>query len=190
MTTANATDMDPKVAKAMHAHWRLFLIEGIILVILGFAAIIVPVVASIAVAIFLGWLFTIGGIVGLITTIIGRHAPGFWWSLISAIIALLAGFALIGWPISGTISLTFVLTAFLIVDGILMIAFGLDHRRSRSLQWGWVVANGIIDLLLAAIIIWALPGSALWALGLLVGIDLLFGGASLAAMALAARAAG
>ena len=91
------------------------------------------------------------------------------------------------WPIGGTISLTFVLTAFLIVDGVLMILFGFDHRRALSHRWGYFVANGVLDLLLAAIIVLALPGSALWALGLIVGIDLVFGGYSLIAMALTVR---
>jgi uncharacterized membrane protein HdeD (DUF308 family) len=95
--------------------------------------------------------------------------------------------ALIGWPIVGAASVTFVLTAFLVTDGILMIAFGLDHRRSMSAQWGWLVVNGVVDLVLAGLIVWALPGSAVWALGLIVGIDLLFGGWSLIAMAISAR---
>ncbi len=173
--------------KALHDHWGLFLTEGIILVILGMAAILVPVLASVVVAVFLGWLFAIGGIVGLVATIMGRRAPGFWWALLSALVALLAGLALIGWPIAGAMSVTFVLTAFLVTDGILMIAFGLEHRRSMSAQWGWLVVNGVVDLLLAGLIVWALPGSAVWALGLIVGIDLLFGGWSLIAMALTAR---
>lgn len=172
---------------AVREHWRLFLTEGIILVILGVAAILVPVLASVVIAVFLGWLFAIGGIVGLIATIMGRRAPGFGWALVSAFVALAAGLALIGWPLAGAASVTFVLTAFLIADGILMVAFGLDHKRRMSAQWGWLVANGVVDLVMAGLIVWALPGSAVWALGLIVGIDLLFGGWSLIAMALSAR---
>ena len=183
-----AASLGERIAvRAMHDHWKLFLTEGIILVILGMAAIVVPVLASVVVAVFLGWLFAVGGIVGLIATVMGRRAPGFWWSLISALVALAAGVALIGWPVAGAISVTFVLTAFLVADGILMIAFGLEHRRSLSAQWGWLVVNGVVDLVLAGLIVWALPGSAVWALGLIVGIDLLFGGWSLIAMALSAR---
>lgn len=173
--------------RAMHEHWGLFLAEGIILVVLGMAAILVPVLASVVVAIFLGWLFAVGGIVGLIATFMGRRAPGFWWALVSALVAVMAGAALLGWPVAGAISVTAILTAFLVIDGILMIAFGLEHRRSLSAQWGWLVVNGVVDLVLAGLIVWALPGSAIWALGLIVGIDLLFGGWSLIAMALGAR---
>jgi len=174
-------------ARAVKDHWGLFLTEGVILVILGMAAILVPVLASVVIAVFLGWLFALGGIVGLIATIMARRAPGFWWSLISALVALAAGLALLSGPIAGAMSITFVLTAFLVVDGVLMIAFGLEHRKSLSAQWGWLVVNGVVDLALAALIVWALPGSAVWALGLIVGIDLLFGGWSLIAIALSAR---
>ena len=172
---------------AMRSHWKLFLIEGVVLLILGTAAIVVPPLASVVVSIFLGWLFIVGGIVGLVATIAGRGAPGFWWSLVSAIIAIVAGALLIGWPVGGALSLTLVLTAFLIADGILTIFFAIEHRRQLSQRWGWLLFNGIIDLLLAAVIVWAFPGSALWILGLIVGIDLIFGGWSLIAMAFAAR---
>jgi len=70
-----------------------------------------------------------------------------------------------------------------------MIMYGFDHRRQLSQRWGWLVVNGVLDLLLAAIIFVALPGSAVWALGLLIGIDMLFGGSSLIAVAIKARPA-
>ncbi len=185
---ANAEQSETSgVGQALRAHWRLFLIEGIVLIVLGSAAIIVPPLASLAVAIFLGWVFLVGGGVGLAMTIAGRKAPGFWWGLISAIVTIIAGGVLVGWPVRGAISLTFVLTAFLVADGVLTILFAVEHRRQLSQRWGFLLVNGIIDLLLAGIIVWALPASALWALGLIVGIDLVFGGYSLVAMALAAR---
>lgn len=183
------TDIAADMRTALHAHWKLFLIEGLVLLVLGSAAIIVPPLASIAVAIFLGWVFLMGGVVGLVATIAGRHAPGFWWSLISALLAIGVGIVLIFWPVGGAASITLVLTVFLIADGFMMILFAIDHRRQLSQRWGWLMANGIIDLLLAGLIIWMFPGSALWVLGLIVGIDLIFGGWSLIAMALAARKA-
>ena len=176
------------VASALHDHWRLFLVEGFVLIVLGSAAIVVPPIASFAVAIFLGWLFLVGGIVGLVVSITGRQAPGFWWALVSAVVTIVAGGVLVAWPIGGVISLTFVLTVYLIADGMLTILFAFDHRRQLSQRWYWLLVNGILDLLLAGIIVWALPGSAIWALGLIVGIDLVFGGYSLVTMALAARA--
>jgi len=173
---------------AVHEHWTLFLIEGIVLVILGIAAILLPVLATITFTILIGWLFLISGIVGLITTLWMRtRVPGFWWSLLSAAIGIVAGVLLLIWPLTGSLSLTLVLSAFFIVEGVASIMYAIEHRNQLSGRWGWMLVSGIVDLILAGIIIAGLPGTAFWALGLLVGINLLFGGAALIAMAMAAR---
>ena len=186
----NPSDIDRLERSAMSAlreGWRFLLIEGIILLVLGAAAIIVPPIATLAVAIILGWLFLISGIVGLVMTFMMRHAPGFWWSLFSAVVGIAAGVALLGWPGAGVLSLTLLLIAFFILEGVATIMYALDHRRELSGQWGLVLASGIVDLVLAAIIFAGLPGTAAWALGLLVGINMLFGGAALIGLAMHAR---
>ena len=175
------------VASAIHAHWGLFLFEGIVLVLLGFAAIIVPVVATLAFTLVIGWLFLISGGVGLVTTFWMRNAPGFWWALLSAAIALAAGVILILWPINGVLSLTLVLIAFFAVEGIATLMYAFEHKAQLSGRWVWMLASGIVDLILAGIIFAGLPGTAAWALGLLVGINMLFGGTAMIGMALAAR---
>jgi uncharacterized membrane protein HdeD (DUF308 family) len=180
-------DLRRDVASAIHAHWGLFLFEGIVLVLLGFAAIVVPVVATLAFTLVIGWLFLISGGVGLVTTFWMRNAPGFWWALLSAVIALAAGVILILWPISGVLSLTLVLIAFFAVEGIATLMYAFEHKAQLSGRWGWMLASGIVDLILAGIIFAGLPGTAAWALGLLVGINMLFGGTAMIGMALAAR---
>ncbi|HJY18674.1 MAG TPA: HdeD family acid-resistance protein [Xanthobacteraceae bacterium] len=175
------------VASAIHAHWGLFLFEGIVLVLLGFVAIVVPVVATLAITLVIGWLFLISGGVGLVTTFWMRNAPGFWWALLSAVIALAAGVILILWPISGVLSLTLVLIAFFAVEGIATLMYAFEHKAQLSGRWGWMLASGVVDLILAGIIFAGLPGTAAWALGLLVGINMLFGGTAMIGMALAAR---
>ena len=165
----------------------MFLIEGIILVLLGIAAIVLPPLATIAFTIIIGWIFLVSGIIGLITTFMARQAPGFWWALISALIAIAAGIVLLLWPISGSVSLTLVLIAFFVVEGIASILYAVEHRNQLTGRWGWMLVSGIIDLILAGIIFAGLPGTALWALGLLVGINMVFGGVALIGMALAAR---
>ena len=184
---ADAAGIQRALASAIHEHWGLFLTEGIILVVLGFIAILLPPLATITVTILIGWLFLISGIVGLATTFMMRQAPGFWWSLLSAIIGIAAGIVLLLWPITGTLSLTLVLIAFFVVEGVASIMYAIEHRNQLTGRWGWMLVSGIIDLILAAIIFLGLPGTAFWALGLLVGINILFGGAALIAMALAAR---
>jgi uncharacterized membrane protein HdeD (DUF308 family) len=187
MTPSGNANLAAALRRSLHEHWRLLLVEGIILVVLGLAAILVPPLAGLTVTIFLGWLFLIGGVVGLVATVSARHAPGFGWALLSALVALLAGGALLWNPLQGLITLTYVLIAYFIVDGVLMISFAIAHRRELSGRWEWLMFNGVIDLVLAGIILTGLPASFTWALGLLVGIDLVFGGTSLIAMALAAR---
>jgi uncharacterized membrane protein HdeD (DUF308 family) len=175
------------VANALHEHWVLFLVEGVVLLVLGAVAIVIPPFATLAVTIIFGWLILFSGVVGLVTTFYMRHAPGFWWSLISAALAILVGGMLLARPITGALSLTLVLVAFFIIEGIATIMYALDHKRELSGQWGWMLASGIVDLFLSAMIFAGLPSSAAWAIGLLVGINMIFGGTALVAMALHAR---
>lgn len=174
-------------AAVVHEHWKLFLIEGIVLVVLGVAAVAIPPLATIAVTILLGWVFLLSGVAGLVTTFMMRGAPGFAWSLVSAILGIAAGIVLLVWPLSGVLSLTLVLIAFFFIEGVASILFALDHKREISGRWGWMLVSGVIDLVLAAIIFAGLPGTAAWALGLLVGINMVFGGTALIAMAMHAR---
>ncbi|SRR6266566_4871713 len=187
VNSSDISHFEHRVVGALADSWRFLLIEGIILVVLGAAAVVVPPIATLAVEIILGWLFFISGIVGLVMTFMMRHAPGFWWSLFSAVVAIAAGVMLIGWPVSGAVSLTLVLIVFFIMEGVATIMYALDHKRELSGRWGWLLASGIVDLALAAIIFAGLPGTAAWAIGLLVGINMLFGGAALIGLALHAR---
>ena len=184
---STAQDFESAVKSAIHQHWVLFLIEGIVLVILGAIAVVVPPLATIAYTILIGWVLLISGAVGLVTTFWMRHAPGFWWSLLSAVIAILAGFLLLGWPLTGALSLTLVLTSFFVVEGIASIMYAIEHRNQLTGRWGWMLLSGIVDLILAVLIFTGLPGSAAWAIGLLVGINMLFGGVAMIGIALAAR---
>jgi uncharacterized membrane protein HdeD (DUF308 family) len=175
------------VANALHEHWKLYLVEGVVLLLLGFIAIVIPPIATLAVTILLGWLFLLSGIMGLLTTFWMRHAPGFWWSLVSAALGVLVGASLLAMPLSGAVSLTVVLVAFFMIEGVVSIMFALDHKRELSGRWGWMLASGVVDLALGVMILAGLPSTAAWAIGLLVGINMMFGGSALIGMALHAR---
>jgi uncharacterized membrane protein HdeD (DUF308 family) len=177
------------VNKALHDHWVFYLVEGIVLLVLGATAILIPPLATLAATILFGWLFLISGVVGLFTSFGMRAAPGFWWSLLSAVLGIVVGGWLLAQPVSGAVSLTLLLIAFFLIEGILTIMFALDHKRELTGRWGWMLASGIVDLLLATMIFAGLPSTAAWAIGLLVGVNMLFGGTALIAMALHARAA-
>jgi uncharacterized membrane protein HdeD (DUF308 family) len=188
--STNKADLDrlqTSVANSLHTHWQLFLTEGIILLILGVLAIVLPPIATIAVEVLVGWLLLMSGIVGLIATLRMRGAPGFWWSLVSALLGIVAGIVLLRWPLSGALSLTLILTVFLVLEGLVSILYAFEHRRELSGRWGAMLFSGVIDLFLAGIIFAGLPGTAAWAIGLLIGINLVFGGGALIAMALHAR---
>jgi uncharacterized membrane protein HdeD (DUF308 family) len=174
---------------ALHQHWVYFLVEGVVLVVLGATAIVIPALATIAVTIIVGWLVLVSGVVGLFTTFSMRTAPGFWWSLLSAVLGIVVGVLLLAAPLSGALSLTLLLVGFFIIEGAVSIMFAFDHKRELSGQWGWMLVSGVVDLVLAALVFAGLPSSAAWAIGLLVGINMVFGGCALIAMALHARKA-
>ena len=180
-------DIQAAVAASLQLHWRAFLIEGIVLFILGLCAIVIPVVATIAVEVFVGWVLLLSGVAGLISTFRMRGSPGFGWSLLSAVVGIAAGVVLLAWPLSGVLSLTVILTAFLTIEGVASIMLALSHRRGFSARWALLLVSGLVDLFLAALILLGLPGTAAWAIGLLVGINLVFGGSALISMALQAR---
>jgi uncharacterized membrane protein HdeD (DUF308 family) len=182
-------ELQARMREAMRAHWKTFLAEGILLAVMGLAALIVPQFASLAVTILLGWLFLISGIGGLIVTFLARAMPGFWWSLISAALAVLAGLVLLAKPMQGTLTLTIVVGAYFLAEGVATILYALAHRRELSERWSWLLIGGAMDIIIAGLIIAGLPGSAEWAIGLLAGLNLMFGGATLIGMALAARKA-
>jgi len=175
------------VLSAIRRHWVLFFIEGIVLVVFGAIAVVLPGSAALTVTILLGWLFLFSGILGLATTIWMRQLPGFWWSLLSALLAIMTGAALLWWPFGGVLSLTLGLAVFFLIEGAVSIMYALDHRREFTGRWGWMLASGVIDIVLAMLILVGFPGTASWAIGLLVGINMLMGGVALMAMALHAR---
>jgi uncharacterized membrane protein HdeD (DUF308 family) len=183
----NAETIGLAAGRTVREHWQLFLLEGIALMVLGLLALAEPAFASLAATIFFGWLLLISGFIGFIASFRARRAPGFVWSLASAILAVVAGVLLLDAPLKGTLSLTGIVIAFLLIEGIVSIIYALEHRGGQSGRWGWMLVSGLLDIVLGGILLSGLPGTALWALGMLIGINMLFGGSSLIAMALHAR---
>jgi uncharacterized membrane protein HdeD (DUF308 family) len=182
-------ELQHKIARAIHGHWKLFLAEGLVTIVLGVLAIAVPEVASLAITILIGWLFVVGGIFRTATVLNSRQRPGFGWSLATALLAIALGLVLLIHPLAGVLTLTMALAAFFVLEGVLAIFVALEFRRHLP-SWGWVIVNGLVDLLLAYLIWRGWPSSAGWAIGLLVGINMIFLGLSLVMTALAARLMG
>jgi uncharacterized membrane protein HdeD (DUF308 family) len=133
------------VTTSLHTHWLLFLVEGIILLGLGLAAIVLPLIATVAVEIIVGWLLLVSGTVGVVITFRMRRTPGFWWSLLSAILGIAAGIVLLRWPLNGALSLTLILAVFFLIEGIASIFYALEHKRELSGRWSWMLISGAVS---------------------------------------------
>ena len=142
-------------------------------------------VATIAVQIMLGWLLIIGGIAEGIHAFMAQGWRGFLLELLSAILYLVVGILLLVNPVTGALALTVLLAVFLVVEGIFKIIMALRVRDHRN--WGWLLASGILSLILGAMIWSEWPASGLWVIGLLVGVQLVFSGWALVMLAAAAR---
>jgi uncharacterized membrane protein HdeD (DUF308 family) len=185
----NLSDMQRAVRDAFGAHWRLMMFQGVVMIILGVLAVAAPVIATIAIDIYVGWLFLFSGVIGLIALFSSHHIPAFLWTLITAALSVALGILLIWKPVEGALSLTFLLTAFFLVEGVFQIATSLVYRDSLPGTWGWMLASGVSDLLLVAIIVLGWPATGVWVLGLLVGINLFMSGWAIVMMAFAGRQA-
>jgi uncharacterized membrane protein HdeD (DUF308 family) len=190
MTTENVNHVDDSevdVRAALRRHWVLFLIPGVVMTVLGFFAAAFPFVATLVVKTFAGWLFLTSAFVGIASLFTTRSVPGFAWTLLSAILAIVVGAFLVWRPLAGAVTLTLALAAYFAAHGIAQILASLAHRQVLAQSWMWTLASGVADLILTAIIIMGWPGSVVWAIGLVVGIHLFMAGSALVMTAIACR---
>jgi uncharacterized membrane protein HdeD (DUF308 family) len=172
-----AFSVDPETLRKFKLWFKIY---GVILVLLGAVSIILPGIATLATTITVGWLLIAGGIFGLISVFqSGSGSPGFWWNLLTAIVCLLAGGVVLWNPIASVLTLTIILAAYLLATGIVKAFTAFHYRNAIPKAWGWMLFSALVDIALGAIIVAGLPGSAIWVLGLLVGINLLFTGIAL-----------
>ena len=185
-TTPNFEAIRHQVLTTIHAHWKFFLVQGIIMVVLGMIAVAVPNISTLEIELLLGWLLIVGGFLRVVTIFRRRHMPGFWWSMLNGVLSMALGLVLIARPGTGVITLTFVMTVFFVVEGIAAIFIALDFRRHLN-NWAWTLFSGIVNLGLAYLIWAGWPSTATWVIGLFVGINMIFFGVSLIMTAIAAR---
>jgi uncharacterized membrane protein HdeD (DUF308 family) len=167
------SEFQSAVRTALRENWKWFVFQGIVMLILGCLAVAEPVIASVAVDIYIGWLFMFSGVLGLVAMFSARDASAFLWMLLTSALSLAAGILLIWKPDEGTVSLTLVLTAFFIAEGAFQVGASISYRDVVPDSWGWMLASGIADIVLAGLIIYFWPQSASWTLGLIVGVNLI-----------------
>jgi uncharacterized membrane protein HdeD (DUF308 family) len=150
---------------------RWLFVVGLLAVIDGVAAIAVPVIASVATAIFIGWILLVAGIAA------GVHAISHRLPLrgLEAILSLIAGIYILVSPLSGTVTLTFVLAVWFFATGVVSLITAAQQRGAPAAAVMTAI-GGVLSVILGFLIAASLPSSAAWAIGLLVGINLIFWG--------------
>lgn len=171
------------VQQAIHSHWVLLLIQGLIMTVLGLVAIAEPVMATFAVDIFVGSLFLIIGIVGLAVPV---AVLGFWSRMIVSLLAVCIGAFLIWRPFGGIVSVPLAAAVFFCAQGVAQIILAIGHRAQVA-SWIWILLSSLVNFTLAGIALSGVPDKALWALGLMFGTNLVMWGLALAMTALACR---
>ncbi|PLW81354.1 hypothetical protein CWI75_16100 [Kineobactrum sediminis] len=164
---------------------RWFMVLGVVMFLLGIAAVAFPFVATLAMELLIGWIFTISGVIGMVTAFRTPKWKGFLFEILGSLLALGIGLVLLFFPMAGMLSLTLLVAAFLIASGIFRIFLAFTLRPLD--HWGWQIVSGVLALVLAGLILAQLPHAANWVIGLLVGIDLMFSGMIMIMLATTAR---
>ena len=163
----------------------LFLILGLLFCLFGFQIMLFPMVSSIALDMLIGILLLVLGLAQIVLAFLSRDWKGFLFVFIAGILSLLLGFVLLAAPYKGVIGLTLLLGIFLLVQGLVKLVMSFKFRPSRN--WEWLLFDGLITLLLGGLIIAGWPSDSLWVIGLLFGIDVLFGGLSMLLLSFAMK---
>ena len=158
-----------------------YLIQGVLMIIAGLLALIYPLVASVAMVYLLGWILIVSGALQGISLIGAPRVPHFWLQLISVVLSIVVGLLLLRNPEGGLLLMTLLLIVFFMAEGISKIVFALTIRPFPA--WGWVLASGIVGILLAFYLFASLPVSSDWILGVMLGILLISEGAAMAYLA-------
>jgi uncharacterized membrane protein HdeD (DUF308 family) len=192
MTLPTDSDLEAVRRRALvviQAHWKLFLFQGILMLFLGMLAVALPNIFTLEIELLVGWLFIVGGFFRAAAIFSKRHMPGFWWSLLSAVLAVVLGALLIARPLQGVITLTIVMTALFVIEGVAAVFVALEYRRYLR-NWSWTLFSGLVNLGLAFLIWQGWPSTAAWVIGLYVGVNMIFLGVPLIMTAIAARGIG
>ncbi len=177
--------MDPEVRAGLERSWKTLMFVGVAAIVIGCVAILVPAVASVGTAIFIGWILLILGAF-LVAAAFSAHSVGtLIVRLIWAALTVVVGVWLIVEPHNGTLTLTFVLGIYFLFMGLTRIAVAFMGRGQQGA--GLVGLSGVAGLLIGILVLIEFPDSADWAIGLLVGIDLIFAGWTLASIALVGK---
>ena len=185
-TPGQLAKLQAVIQTELRDHWQRFVAEGVVLALIGVAAIVLPNVATLAVAVLVGWLLFVAGIAGTIAALGARRAPGFAYSLMLSLLTAVLGALLALQPVTAIITLTIAMIVYFVAHGAAMVMLAIS-LRNQSRNWPALIVSGVVDFLLAAIVVSGWPETATWAMGLLLGVNLLFYGTGLALAAVGAH---
>ncbi|EJN57985.1 HdeD family acid-resistance protein [Halogranum rubrum] len=185
VSTTDYPESDVNLSNTLQANWRPLLYAGIILAAIGLVATLAPFVTGISITMLVGALLVIGGLFHFVGAFRGQGWTGFVWQVLLGVIGVVAGLVVLSNPIFGLLTLTLAVIGYLFASGIVEIVMGYRLRGEKN--WFWSVASGVIGILLGAMLWAGFPSTALWAVGLLFGINLLVTGVSMVAVALGGR---
>jgi uncharacterized membrane protein HdeD (DUF308 family) len=177
--------MEPDARSSLTVNWGLYMGAGILLMLLGAVAILVPALASWGITIFIGWILIIGSVFLFGTAFSFREGARLVVRILWALAALIAGLYLVINPGDGTETLTLILVIYFLAIGVFRLGVAFRERGEQGASWLGV--NGALSLLIGLLILADFPSSADWAIGLLVGIDFIFSGWVLLMIGIAAR---
>ena len=177
---ATSSAMREALQETVRKNSLLFLVQAALMIMAGLAAFAYPLLSSVALAVFLGWMLIIAGVVQVISLIGMRKVPNFWLQLISAVLAVVIGSLFVRNPGAGVSNLKLLLIVFFMVEGISKVVFSLSVRLLP--MWGWVLASGVLGVLIA---FYLLGNStlSLVTLGLFIGMQLISEGVAIGSMA-------
>jgi len=165
--------------------WGWFLALGLALVVLGILAISMPLFATLAIELLIGWLLIAAGIMEIISAIGSQRGGSLFWSLLWGALYLAVGAMLLADPLRGILTLTALLAILLLAEGALKIVLSIMYRSMGN--WGWTLFSGLLSIALGCLIWARWPSDAAWVIGLLVGIDLILGGWAMMLLGITAR---
>ena len=170
----SSSSLLPEISPRWSHGWSVAL--SVALIVLGVIAVVLPQISGLAVALYFGWLLVLGGAALLLFGWRTHAAGAMPWQMLLGVVYLLIGGFLIARPGAGLASLTLLLAGYLLLEGLLelLVAFRVQPRAGRT----WLIVDGAVALVLAAMIVTSWPSSAAWVVGTLVGINLIFGGVS------------
>jgi len=186
LTPSKRQEAVAAVRRYLHDHWKFYAFQGGLMIVVGFLALLAPFAATLATTLFFGWLLILAGVIGIVAAFRSKEAPGFWSNLLLSVLTVILGSIILFDPLAGTVTLTWVLALYFLLSGV----FNLAIARAVSLSTGrfWlVVVSGIVDIALALILILGLPETAIWAVGVFLGISFITSGFGLLFTALDAR---